>query len=173
MRRSLALAALLAPALLAPDALRAQAAPAPADTAARTAVLATVRALFDGMRAGDSAAVRAAFHPSAQLITTLVRNGTPEVRIDSLAGMVRAVGTPHPEVWDERLRDTVVHVDGPLAMVWTGYAFYAGPRFSHCGVDAIILGRTAAGWRILSIADTRQRTGCPEQRAEAPTTPRP
>jgi hypothetical protein len=64
-------------------------------------------------------------------------------------------------------------VDGPLAMVWTGYAFYAGPRFSHCGVDAIMLGRTTAGWRILSLADTRQRTGCPEQRAEAPTTPRP
>ena len=66
-------------------------------------------------------------------------------------------------MWDERLRGTTVHVDGPLAAVWTGYAFYAGTRFSHCGVDAFQLARTADGWRIVSIADTRQRTGCPEQ----------
>jgi hypothetical protein len=178
MRRLPALAAaLLAPAALVPSIARAQTAPArtapaqpaSADTAAaRAAVLATVKGLFDAMRAGDSAAVRAAFHPSAQLMTTLVRDGTPEVRVDTLANFVRAVGTPHAQVWDERLRDTIVHVDGPLATMWTGYGFFAGPRFSHCGVNAILLGRTAAGWRILSIADTRQRTGCPEQQAAAP-----
>ncbi len=76
---------------------------------------------------------------------------------------MRAVGTPHAEVWDERLRNTAVRVDGPLASVWTEYAFYAGPRFSHCGVDARQLARTAAGWRIVALVDTRQRTGCPEQ----------
>jgi glucose/arabinose dehydrogenase len=172
MRRSRLAATLLL--LAAPAALRAQAAPAPAPTSAsspaaeRAAVLATIVGLFDAMRAGDSARARAAFHPRAQLATTQVRAGAPEVRLDSLDAFVRAVGTPHPVVWDERLRDTVVQVDGPLAQVWTGYAFFAGPTFSHCGVDAFTLGRTAAGWRILALADTRQRTGCPEQRAAAP-----
>ena len=139
---------------------------AAADPAADSAaVLAVVRALFDAMRAGDSAAVRAAFHPEARLATALVRDGRPEVRVDSVAAFVRAVGTPHAEVWDERLRDTQVRVDGPLAAVWTGYGFYTGAQFRHCGVDAFHLVRTAAGWRILALADTRQRTGCPEQRA--------
>ena len=149
--------------LLAPVALRAQSG-APADTASERAVMAVVTALFDGMRAGDSAKVRAAFHPRAQMTTALVRDGQPVVLVDTLDKFVKAVGTPHAETWDERLRDTVVHVDGPLAVVWTGYAFYRGTTFSHCGIDAFQLARTTAGWRIVSIADTRQRTGCPEQR---------
>ncbi len=160
------LAGALAPTLARAQGGGAPPAPAPAPAASDTAaVLAVVRGLFDAMRAGDSAAVRAAFHPDARLATTLVRDGRPDLRIDSVAAFARAVGTPHAEVWDERLRDTEVRVDGPLAAVWTGYGFYTGTQFRHCGVDAIQLVRTAAGWRVLALADTRQRTGCPEQRA--------
>jgi hypothetical protein len=130
------------------------------DTAA---VLAVVRGLFDAMRAGDSARVRASFAPGALLGTARERDGRPVFERDSLETFARAVGTPHADVWDERLRNTAVRVDGPLAAVWTEYAFYAGPRFSHCGVDAFQLARTAAGWRIVALVDTRRRTGCPEQ----------
>jgi hypothetical protein len=157
------LALALAAAPLAPAAARAQTAtPAPADTAA---VLAVVRGLFDAMRAGDSAGVRASFAPEALLGTTRERAGTPVFQRDTLDKFVRAVGTPHPDVWDERLRTTAVRIDGPLAAVWTEYGFYAGTRFSHCGVNAFQLARTAAGWRIVALVDTRQRTGCPEQAA--------
>jgi ketosteroid isomerase-like protein len=83
--------------------------------------LAVVHRLFDAMRAGDSAGVRSAFHPAAQFATTAVRDGSPVVKIDTLDAFVRAVGTPHTEVWDERLRNEVVHVDGPLAVVWADY----------------------------------------------------
>ena len=134
-----------------------------ARAAEEAAVLATVRGLFDAMRAGDSAAVRAAFHPAAQLATALVRDGVPALELDSVTAFAQAVGTPHSEVWNERLRRTTVHIDGPLAVVWAEYAFYAGTQFSHCGVDAFQMVKTTAGWRILALADTRQRTGCPEQ----------
>jgi hypothetical protein len=53
-----------------------------------------------------------------------------------------------------------VHVDGGLASVWTEYAFYVGERLNHCGVDAFHLVRTAEGWRIIDLADTRRREGC-------------
>src|SRR5690349_16466121 len=71
-------------ALIAPVAAHAQAA-APATPAVdeRPAVLAVVKALFDGMRKGDSAAVRAVFHPEAQLSTAGIRNGTPAFNVDS------------------------------------------------------------------------------------------
>jgi hypothetical protein len=126
----------------------------------RAAVLAVVRRLFDGMRAGDSASVRAAFHSTALLWSASVRNGTPETRVDSVDAFVRAVGTPHQEPWDERTSGEVVHLDGPLAVVWTDYSFYVGSRFSHCGVDTFQLARTASGWKIVALADTRRREGC-------------
>ena len=119
-------------------------------------------------RAGDSATVRAVFHPQALLSSALVgRDGAPQVRVDSLGGFVRAVGTPHAEVWDERTSGEVVQVDGPMATVWTRYAFYAGTKFSHCGVDAFTLARTGTEWRIVALTDTRQRTGCAEQASGA------
>ena len=130
----------------------------------RAAVLGVVRRLFDGMRAGDSAAVRATFHPKAVLWSALLRNGAPEARFDSIDEFARAVGTPHNEKWDERTSNETVHVDGPLAVVWTDYSFYLGTRFSHCGVDTFQLARTDAGWKIVALADTRRRETCSEGR---------
>lgn len=129
----------------------------------RTAVMGVVKQLFDGMRKGDSAMVRRAFHPQAQLASVGTRAGAPDVRFDSLSEFARAVGTPHTEMWDERTHDEMVHVDGGMAMVWAPYEFYAGTKFSHCGVDNFQLARTADGWKIIALVDTRQKTGCPGQ----------
>jgi hypothetical protein len=131
-----------------------------AQTDDRAAVLSTVHRLFDAMRAGDSAAVRTMFHPAALLATAVVRQGAPVLQVDTLEAFIRAVGTPHGEVWDERIRGEEVRIDGPLASVWTEYSFYAGDRFSHCGVDAFQLARGAEGWRIIVLSDTRRREGC-------------
>jgi hypothetical protein len=125
------------------------------------AVMAVVDALFDAMRAGDSSAMRAVLHSSVTGASTFVREGVPTLtREASLEGFVQAVGTPHEEVWDERIWNTEVRVDGTLATVWTQYAFYAGEEFSHCGVDAFQLFRAEGGWKIFHIADTRRREGC-------------
>jgi hypothetical protein len=161
--------ATLAATLLAAAPLGAQApAPTAAPTASaddRAAVLAVVKRLFDAMRASDSATVRAVFHPQALLGSALIgRDGTPQVRIDSIGAFVRSVGGQHP-LLDERTSGEIVQIDGPLATAWTPYAFYLGEKFSHCGVNAFTLARTGAEWRIVALTDTRQRTGCPQQAA--------
>lgn len=124
------------------------------------AVLAVVKSLFAGMKAGDSSMVRAAFHPRAQLATSGMRAGAPTVTFDSLAQFVRAVGTPHADAWDERIHGEMVHVDAGMAMVWAPYDFWAGTKYSHCGVNNFQLAKTADGWKIIALVDTRQRVGC-------------
>ena len=135
------------------------AAQAPSDDAQ---VRAVVKQLFDGMRAGDSAMVRATFAEGAQMATAMMRNGEPVWRWDPNAvdGFAKAVGTPHDQVWDEKLWDIDVMIDNNLATVWTRYAFFLGTQFSHCGVDTFTLARNAEGWKIIFLADTRQREGC-------------
>ncbi len=129
----------------------------------RVEVLAVVQRLFDGMRAGDSAAVRSVLHPKARLVTALVRQGAPVVQVeDDIERFVRAVGSPRAEVWDERTRNEQVLVDGTLAVVWAEYAFYLGQTFSHCGVDAFQLAKGSEGWQIVALADTRRKDGCPD-----------
>jgi hypothetical protein len=157
--------ALLALLVATPGVATAQAAsapaPAPRDTVAdRQAVLAVVTKLFDAMRKGDSAAAGALFLPKAQLATADVGPNGPRVRVEEIASFLKAVGSPHAEVWDERIFNPIVHLDGPLGVVWVEYSFYVGEKFSHCGVDAFQIAQTAEGWKIVSIADTRRRTGC-------------
>jgi hypothetical protein len=143
--------------------LAALAAPAPAAAQENeeAAVMAAVEAMFDAMRAGDSAAMRAVLHPAATGASVSVREGVPTLtREESLDGFVQAVGTPHEEVWDERIWDAEVRVDGNLATAWMNYAFYLGDEFSHCGVDAFQLFKGEDGWKVFHIADTRRREGC-------------
>jgi len=136
-------------------------APAAAQESEEAAVMAVVESMFDAMRAGDSAAMRAVLHPTATLASAFVQEGVPTLtREESLDGFVEAVGTPHEEVWDERIWDAEVRVDGNLATAWMKYAFYAGDEFSHCGVDAFQLFKDVDGWKVFHVADTRRREGC-------------
>lgn len=128
--------------------------------AEKPAVMAVVTRLFDGMRAGDSAVVRSVFHPKAQLSTAVVRQGTPSVEFEGIDGFITAVGTPHAEVWDERIKNPQVLIDGTFATVWVDYGFYLGGKFSHCGVDAFQLAKVGTDWKIIALADTRRRQGC-------------
>ncbi len=139
--------------VLAAPALRAQ--------TAEQDVLAVVRRLFDGMRAGDSAMARSTFDASARLVgVSYDSSGTPRVSIADIDRFLAAVGRPRNEVWDERIWDTDARVDGGLASVWTKYAFYRGDQFSHCGVDVFDLVRRPDGWKIMHLADTRRTASC-------------
>jgi hypothetical protein len=152
MTRSLLAGALIA---LAAGSAAAQA-PAP-----DTAILGTVTRLFDAMRTRDTVALRALFDSGARLVSVgVTREGTPVVRITTIDEFVRAIGGL-TIVADERIFEPEVRQDGGLATVWTRYAFYADAQFSHCGVDAFQLARAAGGWRIVALADTRRREGCP------------
>lgn len=124
-------------------------------------VEAVLQRLFDAMRRGDSTAVRLAFHPEARLQSAVVREGSPRLLSAPIDDFVRAVGSPHEEVWDERISGLEIRVDDPLATAWMEYRFHLGEHLSHCGVNAMQLVRGPEGWRILQIVDTR-RTECEE-----------
>ncbi len=120
------------------------------------AVIAAVNELWEGMRAGDSTRVRAVIHPEARGFSVNVRDGVVRLSQDEPDGFVEAVGTPHDEVYDERVSNEEVRVDGPFATYYADYEFWAGDRRSHCGVDAFQLLKTEAGWQIFILSDTRR-----------------
>lgn len=143
-------------------ALLALAAPAGAQsaTSAEAEVRAVVDRLFDGMRASDTTAIRGTMHPLARLVTTGTRDGAPTISDESIDAFIASVGRAPAGMLDERLHDVEIRVDDNLASAWTPYRFYVGERFSHCGVNAFQLFRTAEGWKIIQITDTRRREGC-------------
>ncbi len=117
--------------------------------------------IFEGMRLGDSAMVKANFYSQASANTAFInKTGTPEFKIDDINNWFNAIGKPHELVWDERIWDYEVRRDLNLATVWVRYAFYLDDAFHHCGVDALQLAHDGKKWRIFHIADTRQVEGC-------------
>lgn len=153
LRRAGLVAALLLPGLC-PGTALAQ------DAAAE--VRTVIEQLFEGMRLSDGARVRAVFHPQARMGSAVLRNGALAFAPEGAEAFIAAVGAPKQVVWDERISNLRIEVDGPLASAWMDYVFYAGTQRSHCGVNAMQLVRAAAGWQIVSLVDTRRREGCPE-----------
>lgn len=137
-------------------------APVPALGTREREVIAVVVRLFDAMRARDTAAARVLFEPGARLQSVAMRQGVLTVSEDSLGMFLRAIGAPHPQIFDERIANERVLIDGPYAVAWVDYTFYLGDQKSHCGIDAFQMVQRPSGWRIFGLTDTRRRESCPD-----------
>lgn len=125
------------------------------------AVKAPIQQLFDGMRAGDSAAVRKAFVPGASMYTAMAgQDGAPVLRRGDLGRFVKYVGQVEAGAMDERIWSYDIRVDGLLATAWAPYTFFRNGALSHCGTNAFELFKTQSGWKIAHITDTRNTEGC-------------
>jgi hypothetical protein len=121
----------------------------------------TINTFFDGMRRGDSTMVRRTLAPAAVFHSISSKAGqAPALQLENINGFLKAVGTPHPKVWDERITFDKVLIDAYLASVWTPYEFYIGDTFSHCGYNSFQLVKLADGWKIAHIIDTRRKEKC-------------
>lgn len=128
-------------------------------SAPERAVLTAVDRFFAAMTARDTAAM-------AQVI---VREGMLHIAAEDGAKPVRSVShadylkrlAQGTERFMERYWEASVRVDGPLATATMPYDFHVDGAFSHCGVDVFTLVLSPEGWRIASVAFTRQTEGCP------------
>lgn len=147
------------------------AAPAPQPAAEpadeRAAVLAAVAAFFDTMEARDVAGAERVVIPEAAFTSIRELDGREVVRTASLRSYLDALGTTG-ERWVERMRNPELRIHGPIATVWGPYDFWIDGNWSHCGVDAFDLMKTADGWKIAGGAYTVEK-GC----APRPLEPRP
>ena len=126
-------------------------------------VQAVVDALFDAMRAADSAAVRELFHPEmGKMASSGDRDGVAGVGFGAISGFVEAVGGAEPGAFDEKIGPAEIRIDDNLATVFTPYAFHYNGNLSHCGVNVFLIARVGENWRIVGLADTRRKQGCEE-----------
>ena len=121
-----------------------------------------IQKMFDGMREADSAKVASVFGKEVKMYTSFTnQQGEKVIKKGALSSFLIAIGTPHDQIWDEKIWNTKIEIDGGIAQVWTDYAFYVGTDFSHCGVDAFHLIKDGAeGWKIVHLMDTRRSNDC-------------
>ncbi len=128
---------------------------------AEDSIKATINGLFTAMQRADGAGAVASFADSAVMQTiSRAKDGSILVKTDKVTDFGAQIGSAPKGSLDERISFDVIKVDGPLAIVWTPYQFFYNGTFSHCGVNSFQMLRTASGWKIQYIIDTRRRTGC-------------
>jgi len=127
-----------------------------------TSIHTVILTLFDGMREADSAKVSSVFHKEVRMYSSFTsKEGELILKEGKLSSFLNAIGTPHDKIWDERIWNTKIQIDGGIAQVWTDYAFYISDDFSHCGVDAFDLVKDSSGnWKIIHLMDTRKKEAC-------------
>jgi SnoaL-like domain len=117
---------------------------------------AIVQQLFTAIAAHNVDAVRSLFTPNAVLLS-VKDDGTPSrMRYEDFTDLLATT----KNVWLERIWNPTVLIHGPIAVVWAEYDFHLNGNLSHCGVDSVSLLKTSSGWKISSISDTRETSGC-------------
>lgn len=128
-----------------------------------TQVTAVVNNLFKAMQTNDTVLFKSVFADQVTM-ATVAKNREGKLVLEretGIAGFLKAIAKPNPKgAFNEEIWNLKVQLDGDFAQVWCDYAFYLGNTFSHCGVDAFHMMRTADGWKIFHLADTRRRQGC-------------
>lgn len=132
-----------------------------ADKADEEAITNVIKKLFDAYRAQDTSIMSTLFHPDAVMGSTgMDKEGKPMFRKGDVKGFLNFAGTKNGNYYDERIYSYDVTVDGPLATAWTEYSFFLNKNFSHCGYNMFTLFKSADGWKIIGITDTRRKEGC-------------
>jgi len=124
-----------------------------AATPEELAVLAPVKAMFDGMAKRDATAIKEPLLPGGTMV--LMRDGKPaQMTFEAFADRVGRPGTTQIE---ERIHDPLVRIDNDLAMVWAPFEFLIDGKVDHCGTDLFNLVRKDGKWLIASVADTGRK----------------
>lgn len=126
------------------------------------AIKQTINTMFNAMRNSDSTMLRSTFAKGIAFQSVASKkDGVVVLEIENPDDFIKTIGSPHKGVYDERITFSDIKIDGPLASVWAPYKFYLDDKYSHCGVDVFQLMKTAAGWKIIYIVDTRRKDNCP------------
>jgi len=125
----------------------------------KTAVLATVQKFFDTMAARDVEGARLVLMADGRTVSVREQNGQAVARASTVEAYLDSLGKGKTAS-RERMWNPEVRIRGAVASVWTPYDFWVDGKFSHCGIDAFTLIKTADGWKISSGTWTIEREGC-------------
>ena len=67
---------------------------------------------------------------------------------------------PKDKIFEEKIFDFIIKVDGNMAHAWVPYEFWYQEKLSHCGVNSFQLIKEEDNWKIIYLVDSRRREGC-------------
>jgi len=122
------------------------------------AIKEVVNRFFDGMNKGDTVLLRSTCTEAPVLQTFMAdKEGKWRVFTEDFNEFVAFVGSPSDKKYEEKIEFGHIEAEQSLASVWTPYKFLVNGKVSHTGTNSFQLVKTADGWKIQYIIDTRRK----------------
>ncbi|MEY4461999.1 MAG: hypothetical protein RLY98_539 [Bacteroidota bacterium] len=113
---------------------------------------------FKGFHAKDSITMKSVCADKMILQSISESSKGTQLKNDSAQDFFRSIATiPNTILFEEKLLDYSIQVDGAMAHVWTPYEFYLNNKLSHKGVNAFTLFKDNGLWKIVYLIDTRRK----------------
>ena len=132
------------------------------------AALAVTQQLLDAINTKDADLLRSVFFADAPTQSIIIQQGTPIRSVRTVDEMV-SVLTTADVVFDERMFEPHVVVDGGMASIVAYYEFRVNGQLSHCGHDTFVMMQDRdSSWKISALTYTVRQIGqeaCDELRA--------
>ena len=113
---------------------------------------------FKGFHAKDSITMKSVCADKMILQSISESSKGTQLKNDSAQDFFRSIATiPNTILFEEKLLDYSIQVDGAMAHVWTPYEFYLNNKLSHKGVNAFTLFKDDGLWKIVYLIDTRRK----------------
>ena len=113
---------------------------------------------FKGFHAKDSTIIKSVCAENMILQSIAESSKGTQLKNQSSKDFYHSIATISPTIlFEEKLLDYSIQVDGAMAHVWTPYEFYLNGKISHKGVNAFTLFRDNGLWKIVYIIDTRRK----------------
>ncbi len=113
---------------------------------------------FKGFHAKDSTIIKSVCAENMILQSIGESSKGSQIKNQNPQDFYRSIATiPSTMLFEERVLDYSIQVDGTMAHVWTPYEFYVNNKLSHKGVNAFTLFKDNGLWKIVYLIDTRRK----------------
>ena len=131
------------------------------ETSDQAAILALLDKAFAAVASGDPDDWRPLLMEEARSLDILIESdGKASPRERSYREYLATLTPGQHRFFERWLGEPTVLIRGPIAVVWGEYDFWIDGVFSHCGVDAVNLGKFDGEWKIAHFMWTVEREDC-------------
>ena len=113
---------------------------------------------FKGFHAKDSTIIKSVCAENMILQSIAESSKGSQIKNQNPQDFYRSIATiPSTMLFEERVLEYSIQLDGAMAHVWTPYEFYLNGKISHKGVNAFTLFKDNGLWKIVYLIDTRRK----------------
>ena len=117
-----------------------------------------IETFFEAFHAKDSVKLKALCN-DGMILQSIAENAKGvKLSNEDPKGFFKSIASiPKEVVFQEKILNYFIQVDGSLAHAWTPYEFYVNGKLSHKGVNAFTLFKKDNSWKIVHLIDTRRK----------------